>query len=301
VEETERLHERLSNVRAIEPILSALRTIAGATWRAAVSRLQKAHQYTRYIEEVAAHIAPYVGSRTLGPREALSATDKRDALIVISAERGLCGAFNRTILDAADKVVDEGLPSGGTLLLLTLGERATRHFQRRGVDIAKTESLPLTTLLPFSRARELAGWIGHACGRDDSARVRVVFNHYVSPSTYRPAVRQLLPANAEGNESLLPDWPPPIIETDPVLLQQRISEQLLALRLYSAILESAASEQSARLQAMERSSQNAKRLIEDLSLSYHRARQEAITQEMLDLAAGAGMVAGAREEGNFHG
>jgi len=300
VEEIERIHERLENIKAIEPILSALRTIAGATWRAALKRRGGLEEYASQLKEVLTIIAPYLPPSDR-PEDERAKHDGNEALLVISAERGLCGSFNRTILEAAEDFIAREQAEGRSLHLLTLGEKAKRRFDRLEMPILRAESLPVTSLFPFARAEALAHWILDAYERGEISGIQVIYNQYISAVACAPTVRRLLPPLLAVQVPEEQVWPPPIIESDPVAIHELVIKQLVAVQLYSAVIESAASEQAARLQAMERSSQNAERLIEELSLSYHQARQQAITQEMLDLVAGAGMLAGASEEGNYYG
>ena len=102
MEEIERIHERLENIKAIEPILSALRTIAGATWRAALKRRRSLEEYASQLGEVLSAIAPFLPPKNR-PEDEKTKHDDNEALLVISAERGLCGSFNRTILEAAER------------------------------------------------------------------------------------------------------------------------------------------------------------------------------------------------------
>jgi len=300
VEEIEGIQERLDNIKAIRPILSALRTIAGATWRAALKRRRAVNEYARQLEGVLAAVEAHLPSP--GPPEAAAPERSGgEALLVISAERGLCGGFNRVILEAADDFIARQQAEAPQLQLLTLGDRARRHFLHQKMPILRSEHLPVTSLLPFARAQALAYWLLEAYVNGEIAGLQVMYNRYLSAMAYSPTVRRLLPPPSSRKRDVEVPWPPPILETGPVALRDLAMKQLIAAQLYSAVVESAASEQAARLQAMERSTQNAERLIEELSLSYHQARQQAITQEMLDLAAGAGMLAGSREEDNQDG
>ena len=300
MEEIERIHERLENIEAIEPILSALRTIAGATWRAALKRRGNLEEYASQLGEVLTAIAPLLlSSDRIADERAKNGGS--EALLVISAERGLCGSFNRTILEAAEDFIDREQEEGRSLQVLILGEKARQRFERLEIPILRAESLPVTSLFPFERAEALAHWILDAYDRGEISGIQMIYNRYISAVECAPTVRRLLPPLLAVQVPEEKVWPPPIIETDPTAIHELAVKQFVIVQLYAAVLESSASEQAARLQAMERSSQNAERLIEELSLSYHQARQQAITQEMLDLVAGAGMLAGASEEKSYYG
>ena len=292
MEDIERVEQRLENIKGIEPILTALRTIAAATWRAALRRLEAAREYTRQLGEVLTIVAPHLLS--LDSRQGKPTVG--EALLVIAAERGLCGGFNRTVLEAAEHFIAEQRGRGQTLHLLTLGERARRHFQRQGEPILRAERLPMTALWPFARAQALAQWAMDAYETGQIDGLQVLYNRYRSAAAYEPVTRRLIPppmaAGTPGEET----WPPTIVETDAAQLHAQVMAEFVTVGLYLAVIESAASEQAARFRVMDGASQNSQRLIEELTLEYHQARQETITREMLDLVAGAGLLPGVREE-----
>jgi len=300
VEEIERIHERLQNIKTIEPILSALRTVAGATWRGALNRMERVRRYAAQLQEVLTAVAPYAASGPL-TRDTASAPNVEDALLVIAAERGLCGGFNRTILTAAEELIDKERSSGRSPQLLTLGEQARRRLDQLGIPILRSDHLPVTSLPPYTRAEELAEWALKAHEAGIIGGLSIIHNRYLSAMAYIPRVRQVLPTQPVPHDETEPTWPPPIIDGDPTEIHALTLKRHVTAQVYAAVIESAACEQAARFQTMERSSQNAERLIEELSLRYHQARQESITQEMLDLAVGAGLVAGGRQEERYHG
>ena len=300
MEETERIQERLENIKAIEPILSALRTVAGATWRAALSRIERLQRYVEQLEEVLAIVAPHVR-----PDDARSGREAErraeEALLVIAAERGLCGGFNRAILTAAEDHIAAERSKGRAPQLVAWGEQARRRFDRLEAPMLRSEHLPVTSLLPFAEAQDMAYWALDAYEKGVIGSLKVMYNQYLSAVAYRPTIRQVLPAQPNVRDEAALVWPPAIIDTDPDEIHATALKHYVAAQLYAAIVESAAGEQAARFQTLDRSSQNAQRLIEELSLSFHQARQESITQEMLDLAAGAGLLAQERQEEHYHG
>jgi len=292
MEDIERVEQRLENIEGIEPILTALHTIAAATWRAALRRLEAAREYTRQLEEVLAIVSPHLPS----PDSRRGRPAAGEALLIIAAERGLCGGFNRVVLEAAEDFVAEQRAQGQTLHLLTLGERARRHFQRLGEPILRAERLPTTALWPFAQAQALAEWAMDAYEAGQIDGLQVLYNRYRSAMAYEPVTRRLIPppvaVGTPGQEA----WPPTIVETDAAQLHALVMTQLVIVGLHLAVIESAASEQAARFRVMDGASQNSQQLIEELTLEYHQARQQAITREMLNLVAGAGLLPGVREE-----
>ncbi|MGD8997722.1 MAG: F0F1 ATP synthase subunit gamma [Anaerolineae bacterium] len=243
--------------------------------------------------------------------------------LVIGSERGLCGRFNVAVADEAERYLRRHSARGINVQLRTLGSRARRVLQRRGYEITQAGALSATALPHFSLAFELArAWLT-AYERGELDAVDLIHNGYRGTGTYQPKVTRLIPpritagqASAEQAEEatdpphrtssqprrpsrkhdrapLRPPrrpWPPPIIETDPLSLYATVVEQLAAVQLYEVLLDSGAAEHSTRFQLMESATQNADRLIEELTLTIQTARRQQITQEMGELAAGAGLI-----------
>jgi len=150
----------------------------------------------------------------------------------------------------------------------------------------------VTTLPPFRTAFDLTRrWLERYEAHDLDA-VDIVYNGYHSLGRYDPTVVRVIPPQLSQNEtgSQGECWPPLIVETDPLSLYVRIVEQQVALNLYGALLDSAAAEHSTRYQLMEAATQSTERLIAELTLVIQTARQAEITQEMQELAAGAGLI-----------
>jgi F-type H+-transporting ATPase subunit gamma len=137
-------------------------------------------------------------------------------------------------------------------------------------------------------------WARHEAG--DLAAVDVIYNAYRGLGQYEPTVTRLIPPSDVPLAALEQDveaetfWPPPIIETDPVSLRQQVIEQWTSVSLYRILLDSAAAEHATRYQLMEAATQNAERLIAELTLAVQTARQQEITREMQELTAGAGLL-----------
>jgi F-type H+-transporting ATPase subunit gamma len=178
---------------------------------------------------------------------------------------------------------------------MTLGSRVRRALERRGHPLAWSDALSITALPSFDLAHDLARrWLTRHEARKVDA-VDLVYNAYRGLGSYEPTVSRLIPPAAPPlspprAEGMKGGKIPIIVETDPVSLFARVIEQLTATRLYALLLESAAAEHAARYELMGAATQNADRLIAELTLAIHTARQQAITQEMQELAAGAGMI-----------
>lgn len=298
MEDIERIQSRLDNMRTVEPILDALQTISIGNWQLALRQQGRLREYRDRLHAVLSALTPHLmSSRRKGGllrhRQWFAMTDttpdRRIAVLIVGSERGLCGSFNAALMARAGDHVRALRQDNCQVELLALGARLVRLIRRREWELAWSGPLSVTSLPPFSIAWELSRcWLAdYEAHRLDA--VDLVYNAYHKPGVYAPAVVRLLPPKLPPVVSE-PAWPPPIVETDPLRLYARAIEQWAALHLYQVLLESAASEHSTRFQLMEAATQNAERLIAELTELVQSARKQAITQEMQELAVGAGLI-----------
>jgi F-type H+-transporting ATPase subunit gamma len=174
--------------------------------------------------------------------------------------------------------------------LEALGTRVRRILRRHQQPLAWSGALSVTALPPYRLAFDLIRrWLTRYEEREVDA-VDLVYNAYRGTARYEPTVARLIPPTLPTPEADVLPWPPPIIETDPLSLYARIVEQWATVSLYGLLLDSAAAEHSARFQLLETSTQNIERLIDELTLAIQTARRQEITQEMQELAVGAGLI-----------
>lgn len=291
MESVERVQARLTNIRLVEPILEALRTISIGSWQAALKQQDRLREYEMRLQAVLQALLPCLPSDLQSLAKSPGA---RVAVLVIGSERGLCGRFNTVLIETADDYLQTHIRDGRQIALGALGSRLVRLIRRKR-ELEWSGALSATALPPFSIAWHLSHrWLmAYEARRLDA--VDVIYNAYRRPGIYTPSVVRLLPPTPPpmAHEEV---WPPPIVETDPRRIYARIAEQWVALSLYRALLESAASEHSARFQLMESATENAERLSFELTQLVQSARKQAITREMQELAVGAGLV-GPRRSG----
>jgi F-type H+-transporting ATPase subunit gamma len=284
----ERLRARLDNIQAVEPILSALRTISSGTRMAALKKMESAERYQQGLARVVSLVRHPLsaGSRpSRGRRTTMSSLP----LLAVGSERGLCGGFNEAMAAYADQVRQELTTDDTHVELWVLGARAERALRSLGIEPAWSGRLSLTAVPPPSLAEGLvSGWLS-AYATGEIVGVEIVYNAYRGLGPYQLSRMQLLPSElpvlAEAERGL-----PPIVETDHQRLFWHATRLWLSARLHTVLLDSAAAEHTARYQLMDGAAENAQRLIEELKLFLQLARQEAITSEMRDLASGAGLL-----------
>jgi len=288
MEDRERLTVRLDNIQAVEPILSALRTIALGSRLLALNRIHDVHQYRQNLLHILALVSPHLPKRYPIHHETRW-TSGNIVLLVIGSERGLCGALNDTVAEYAEQVLANYTANGATVMLMTLGARMLRAFRRKGRSPVWSGRLSVAALPPYQLACELTSKWLQSYEKHELDAVEVVYNAYRGLTRYEPSTVRMLPPPLSPLIPEEPEWPP-VIETDPLGLYIRVAKLWLSASLYGTLVESAAAEHSARYQLLDGATRNAERLMEELKLFLQVARQEAITSEMQDLASGAGQI-----------
>jgi F-type H+-transporting ATPase subunit gamma len=268
--------------------------VSAARLRRAEQRIEELRPYARGIRmmtrravEAAEHIP---GLPLLQDRE----TVNRVGIIAVTADRGLAGAFNSQIVRAANRRRQELRSEGAEVLFHAVGRRGVSSLRFRGFEV-EGEYTGFTDRPGFANARDVADAVVAAYVDDKLDRVEIIFNHYESPLVQTVRVNILLPIQAmdevlrteddedeeEGQRAL---W---IYEPDPEEILRRLVTDFVEISVYRALLESTASEHGARMTAMRNASENASELIEDYTLEMNRQRQAEITQEIMEVVAGA--------------
>lgn len=282
----ERIQARLQNIRTVEPILSAMRTISLGSWQGALNRQARLRPFGERLIALLPAVLSHLPRRRVRAQPAAG----RIAVLVIGSERGLCGAFNLNLAAYVQVCLAQYRAQGVHVELSTLGRRIRRILARRGVEVAQGRSLPTTSLPGRELATALVDeWLGRYETYQIDA-VDVIYNTYRNSSLYEQITVRLVPPDLPLPDAQGMDWPPPFVDTDALSLYTRIVQLWTAAEMYRILLDSAAAEHSARFRLMEGATQNCRRLIDELTLALHSARQQAITAEMQELAAGAGLI-----------
>jgi F-type H+-transporting ATPase subunit gamma len=270
--------------------------VSAARLRRAEQRIAELRPYARGIRMMtrravqAAERIP--GLPLLEDRESVS----RVGIVAITADRGLAGAFNSQIIRAANRRRQELRSEGAEVDFYAVGRRGVSSLRFRGFDV-EGEYTGFTDRPGFANARDVADDIIAAYADEKLDRVEIIFNAYESPLVQTVRVNILLPIQAmdevlraeegqeeEGEEGQRALW---IYEPDPEEILRRLVTDFVEISVYRALLESTASEHGARMTAMRNASENASELIDDYTLEMNRQRQAEITQEIMEVVAGA--------------
>ena len=276
------IRRRIRSVQSTQKITRAMKLVAAAKLRRAQERITEARPYALKMAELLSSLVtragddahPLLARRTTG----------RKRLVIITADKGLCGAFNSNILRASLAFLRE---QGQTdITLVVVGKKARDFYRRRQWDV-KSEMLGFFDQLAYSHAQELAGQLIASYLTQDVDEVHLLYNEFRSVAVQRVKREQLLPIAAEAaadGQGATGDY---IYEPSPEGILAALLPRHVTTQVFRALMESVAGEHGARMTAMESATKNAKEMIDVLTIQYNKARQERITKELLDIVGGA--------------
>ncbi len=285
------IKRRVTSVKNTSKITKAMELVAAAKLRKAEARIEALRPYADRMRELmigTARATPARGFPLLEERENVGTV----AILPLTGDRGLAGAFNAQIIRRALQTEREVRGSGADVRWVVAGKkgRSTLRFRRYDIEQAWVD---LTDRPAYSDAVAIAHTLAKLFTGREVDRVVMIYNHYVSPLTQTVSVEDVLPVprtlleeeeKSAYEVALEGDF---IYEPEPDLILERLLPTYLETSVYRALLESAASEHGARMTAMRNASKNAGELIDKLTLDMNRARQSEITQEILEVVAGA--------------
>jgi F-type H+-transporting ATPase subunit gamma len=283
------LKRRVRSIQNTRKLTRAMELVASARLRRAQQRIEAMRPYAdRMLELMAgtAHAAGAVRLPLLEQRETISTI----AIVPVTGDRGLAGAFNAQVLRRAFALAREAQAAGQQVTFFTSGKKAQSTVRFRRLDLAQSWT-GFSDRPAYSDAQAIAHAIADAFVAGDVDKVVVVYNAFVSPLVQKVTVSEILPVPLsvlEGDQTDVPSHPVDFFfEPEPRQILERLLPVYVETELYRALLESAASEQGARMTAMRNASKSAGELIDTLTLAMNRARQAEITQEILEVVAGA--------------
>jgi F-type H+-transporting ATPase subunit gamma len=282
------LKNRIGSVKSTRKITKAMQMVAAAKLRRAQEAAEMARPYAEKMEAVMGGLARAVGNADGAPR-LLAGTGKSDVhlLVVMTAERGLCGGFNSTIVRLARARAAELLREGKTVKILTVGKKGREQLKRDYADkIVGHVDLSDVKRIGYANAADIARDILNRFDAGEFDVATIFFNRFQSVISQVPTATQIIPAQfdvsdeAEGGAQY--DYEPS---------EEAVLEDLLprgvATQIFTALLENAASEQGARMSAMDNATRNAGDMIERLTIEFNRSRQAVITNELIEIISGA--------------
>jgi F-type H+-transporting ATPase subunit gamma len=294
------IRKRITTTKSTQKITRAMKMVAGARLARAQSRILALRPYALKTQHILTALAapnpdesveesverqpdhPYLADRP----------EQNVGLVVLTGDRGLCGAFNTNINKAAERTWREHTGQGRAVQMFTVGRKGRDFLKRRNAPVA--DDFPLAGELNLDKARLISRTLMPKLVKGEIDSIYLVYNEFKSAMTQRVVVERLLPLrHAEnGGGASAPathgtariDY---IYEPDKRALLDRLVPMYVEISILRALLESSASELGARMTAMDSATKNAKEMIDSLTLAYNRARQAAITKELMEIIGGA--------------
>ncbi|MCV6598525.1 MAG: F0F1 ATP synthase subunit gamma [Mangrovicoccus sp.] len=280
------LKTRIDSVKSTRKITKAMQMVAAAKLRRAQEAAEAARPYTERFNAVLGGLAASVGGSDSAPK-LLSGTgsDQVQLLVVMTSERGLCGGFNTSIVKLAKARAAELIANGKTVKILTVGKKGREQMKREFEDqLIGHVDLSEVKRLGYNNAQDIAKDLLSRFDTGEFDVCTIFFNTFKSVISQVPTAQQIIPASfeeAEG-ESPLYDYEPSEEGILADLLPRGVATQIFA-----ALLENAASEQGARMSAMDNATRNAGDMIDKLTIEFNRSRQAVITNELIEIISGA--------------
>ena len=279
------LKNRIASVKNTRKITKAMQMVAAAKLRRAQEAAVAARPYAERMNAVMGGLATSVGKSASAPRLlAGTGSDKVQLLVVMTSERGLCGGFNSTIVRMARAKAHALIAEGKTVKILTVGKKG-REQLRRDLGALMVGHVDLTEVkrVGYVNAQSIARDVLARFEAGECDVVTLFYNRFQSVISQIPTMLQVIPANyAAATASELYDYEP----SEEAILADLLPRGV-ATQVFTALLENGASEQGARMSAMDNATRNAGEMITKLTTQYNRSRQAAITKELIEIISGA--------------
>jgi len=273
------IRNRIKSVKSIQKVTKAMKMVAASKMRRAQERTEEARPYAKRLAEVINHLLPDVNQNLLPLLDIREI--KRVGYVVVSSDRGLAGSFNTNVLKTAQAEIET--IGKKNVDVFCIGKKARDHFKRRNYNIIESH-IEFWNELKFGNALAIGtGIISHFTQKYVD-EIHVVYNEFVNVASQHVVSERLLPLVFESDKKPIIDR---LYEPNKDDLVKNLIPRHLNIQMWKYLLESYVSEQAARMLAMENATGNAEDMIKELTLKFNKARQAAITKEMLEIVSGA--------------
>jgi F-type H+-transporting ATPase subunit gamma len=282
------LRNRISSVKSTKKITSAMKMVAAAKLKRAQDNAEKTRPYARKMSEIVNSLVENNKSKEFKFSEKKTKKTKNILLIVCSADRGLCGGFNGSIIKFSKKLSEKIINDGGQVSYIFVGKKAYQSLQRFcGESILDFFSDIANPSIKFELASSIRDKILELFLNDSMDECYLIYTEFKSAISQTVQSLKLLPLNAlETNDNNSSDRSYDFEPSEEEILNEIIPKNI-AIQIHTALLENLASEQGSRMTAMDNATRNANDMIDNLTLFYNRSRQALITKELIEIISGA--------------
>ncbi|MDP4280694.1 MAG: ATP synthase F1 subunit gamma [Bacteroidota bacterium] len=284
---------RIASVRSTQQITNAMKMVAASKLRKAQTAILKLRPYAAKLREILQNLSSSIENSSEN-----TFSKERDPnkilIVVIASNRGLCGGFNSNIIKATQEFIETRYPAQfekGNVSLICIGRKASEFFSKKNYHVIEVRD-DLLDSLRFDIVSLLAEKLMKAFTDKEYDRIHIIYNQFKNAAVQRLIMEQFLPIVPAAQETktkaiekeVTADY---IFEPDKETILRELIPKTLRIQLFKAILDSFASEQGARMTAMQKATDNADDLLKELQISYNKARQSTITNEILEIVNGA--------------
>jgi F-type H+-transporting ATPase subunit gamma len=281
--------QRINSVMSTQQITKAMKMVSAAKLRRAQEKIVQMRPYSQKLTAILNNVS----ASSEGDSDIVFAAKrevKKVLLVPITSDKGLCGAFNTNILKATNTSIKEQFP-GVEISILPIGKKSYEYYKKLDYTLVDTY-FGMYQQLSFDVVKEAATFAMNGFLTGNYDQVVLVFNEFKNVATQVVRVEQFLPMAPQEVESASPAETDYLLEPSRTYIIEELVPISLRIQFYKAVLESNASEHGARMTAMDKATENAGELLKELKLMYNRTRQAAITNEILEIVAGANALAG---------
>jgi F-type H+-transporting ATPase subunit gamma len=289
------VRNRIKSVQSTQQITKAMKMVSAAKLRRAQDAIIQMRPYARKLQDMLSNIVSNAEGGSAGMSLAMERTVEKVLMIVITSDRGLCGAYNANIQKMAIATIQEKYPEQfrkGNITIWSIGKKGAEFFQKKNYKVDTTYR-EIFHNLTFKNVQQCAQAAVEAFSQKQFDAVELVYSEFKNAATQRFVAEPFLPipktAPVEGKKVTKADF---IFEPAMDVLIAELMPKILNTQLFKAVLDANASEHGARMTAMDKASENANDLLKTLKISYNSARQAAITTELSEIVSGAAALQG---------
>jgi F-type H+-transporting ATPase subunit gamma len=296
---------RIDSVKSTRQITSAMKMVSASKLRKAQNAIMALRPYATKLQEIMANVSDSIGSEDHAHLK--KRKPKKVLLVVFTSNKGLCGAFNTNIIKKTVSYIRENFAEQqkeGNVHLLSIGKKSTEYFKKYNFNMVANHD-HIYDELTFANVSAIAKKVMDEFAAEKYDVVELIYNKFINAASQEVTTEQFLPlekvaedkqAEESGYENDFEDdfgddyednYEEYIFEPDKETITKEVIPKTLNIQFYKALLDSNASEHGARMTAMHQATENATKLVKELQLSYNKARQEAITNEILEVTTGA--------------
>jgi len=297
------LKSRIKSVKSTQKITKAMKMVAASRLKKAKNLVESSRPYSENLNKLISNLAGDISFKdNLNERFPIltgNGSEQTYLLVVLSSDRGLCGGLNSGVVRYTKKRVNDLVSQGKSVKIICIGKKAYEQIKSvYGKKIIYHKFGIFKNQIDFKIAQEIAGDIVNRFEEKEFDICEVIFSKFKSAISQEPQSQQIIPAsenidkeNSKTDKELVRDFAMPIVyEPNKEVILDSLLPKNIAIQIYNKLLENSASEQGARMAAMESATNNASKMIKNLTLVYNRTRQANITRELIDIISGANAV-----------